>query len=358
MALVCSACNPSQPSSETAPPPKPATKPVVAKWTQRALPPDEVNLIAMGDWGSGGKEQKDVAAGLAKYVEGTGVQFNAFLSLGDNFYVPLKDVDDYQFQSLFEDMFDARRLNFPFYAALGNHDYEKDKAKIEMAYAARHPDSRWRMPSRWYRVDLPVDKPLVRVLMLDSNKPRMTPEDWTAEMRWIEEQLADRPATVRWTMACAHHPLFSNGAHGDNGVLQTQWGPIFKKYNLDFYVCGHDHDLQQLQVPNWTTTFILAGGGGKKPTKMRRDLRGPFSKSLNGFSHLHLFPDMAVVGFVNSMEGTVVHEIVRTHDGKVNMLVRGGNDKATTQPLRVLLGLDQVEKKEGSAAPSDPGAED
>jgi hypothetical protein len=49
---------------------------------------------------------------------------------------------------------------------------------------------------------------------------------------------------------------------------------------------------------------------------------------------------------------------VRTHDGKVNMLVRGGNDKATTQPLRVLLGLDQVEKKEGGTSPTDPGGED
>jgi len=58
----------------------------------------------------------DVAKALAKYVEGTGTQFNGLLTLGDNFYVPLKDVEDYQFQSLFEDMFDAKRLNFPFLA--------------------------------------------------------------------------------------------------------------------------------------------------------------------------------------------------------------------------------------------------
>jgi tartrate-resistant acid phosphatase type 5 len=333
---------------------KPASKPVVAKWSPRPYPPNEVNLLAMGDWGSGGKEQKEVAKGMASYIEKTATQFNGLLSLGDNFYVPLRDVDDYQFQSVFEDAWDAKRINFPFYATLGNHDYEKGKAKIEMAYAAKHPDSRWKLPSRWYRLDLPVEKPLVTILMLDSNKPQISPDDWLAQMRWIEQQLA-QPKTTRWTIACAHHPLFSNGAHGDNGVLQVHWGPIFKKYKLDFYLCGHDHDLQQLQMPDWSTTFVLAGGGGKKPTKMRRDLRGPFSKSINGFSHLHILPDRALVQFVNAANGEVVHQIERTHDGKVSVVVKGGNDKATNKPLKVLLGLDDDEQKDSeNKDPTDP----
>jgi tartrate-resistant acid phosphatase type 5 len=333
-------------------PAKPTTKPVVAHWVARPFPLNEVNLIAMGDWGSGGKEEKEVAKGLANYVEKLGVQFNGLLSLGDNFYVPLKDEDDYQFQTVFEDMWDAKRINFPFYGALGNHDYEKNKQKIEMAYAAKHPDSRWKMPSRWYRLDLPVEKPMVTILMLDSNKPQMTAEDWLAQLRWIEEQLS-QPKGTKWTIACAHHPLFSNGAHGDNGVLQVHWGPLFKKYKLDFYVCGHDHDLQELQMPEWSTTFVLAGGGGKKPTKMRRDLRGPFSKSLNGFSHLHLFPDRAIVQFVNAEDGAIVHQIDRTHDGKVSLVIKGGNDKATNQPLKVLLGLDGDDKKPDPKKPAD-----
>jgi tartrate-resistant acid phosphatase type 5 len=350
LALLCSACTPPKPAGSLTVATKPASKPVVAQWTPRAYPTDQVNFIAMGDWGSGGQEQKDVAKALASYVDGTGIQFNGLLTLGDNFYVQLKDVEDYQFQSLFEDMFDARRLNFPFYVTLGNHDYEKDKAKIELAYAAKHPDSRWKFPSQWYRLDLPEDKPLVTVLMLNSNKPRMTSEQWDEQIKWIDEQLS-QPRTTKWTIACAHHPLFSNGAHGDNGVLQVQWGPIFKKHKLDFYLCGHDHDMQQLQVPNWSTTFVLAGGGGKKPTKMRRDIRGPFSKSMNGFSHLQLFEDRAIVHFVNGADAKVVHEIQRTRDGEVSMLVKGMSDKATTQPLKVLLGIDLDEKKEG---PKDP----
>lgn len=338
------AATPAPKPTPVKPAPKPASKPVVAHWSARPFPANQVNLIAMGDWGSGGKEEKDVAKGLAEYVAKRGTQFNGLLSLGDNFYVKLKDADDYQFQTVFEDMFDATRVNFPFYGALGNHDYENGKAKIEMAYAAKHPDSRWKMPARWYRIDFPPEKPLVTVLMLDSNKPQITAEDWLAQLRWIEDQLSQTGGT-RWTIACAHHPLFSNGAHGDNGVLQVHWGPLFKKYKLDFYVCGHDHDLQELQMPDWSTTFVLAGGGGKKPTKMRRDLRGPFSKSINGFSHLELFPDHAEVKFINAANGEIAHQINRTRDGKVQLVIKGGNDKATNQPLKVLLGLDQDDKK-------------
>jgi hypothetical protein len=179
--------------------------------------------------------------------------------------------------------------------------------------------------------------------MLDSNKPHMTSEDWKAEMKWIDDELS-KPRTTKWTIAAAHHPLFSNGAHGDNGVLQVQWGPIFKKHKLDFYVCGHDHAIQHLQIPGWSTTFLLAGGGGKKPTKMRRDLRGPFSRSLNGFAHLELNPDRAIVRFVSGADARVVYEFERAHDGDVNVLVEGSRDKATTQPLKVLLGIDQLEK--------------
>lgn len=333
----------------------PASLPVVAKWSARPYAVNEVHLIAMGDWGSNGKEQKLVAEGLARYVDSSGLQFNGLLSVGDNFYVGLKDENDYAFQSVFEDMYDAKRINFPFYAALGNHDYEKDKARAQINYCLKNPDSRWRLPARYYRVDLPVDKPLVTVLMLDSNKPKFSEEDWRRQMKWIEEQLS-APRTTKWTIACAHHPLFSNGAHGDNGVMQTHWGPIFQRYKLDFYICGHDHDLQHLEMPGWSTTFMVCGGGGKKPTKMRRDLRGPFSRSLNGFAHLRLFPDHARVDYVDGETGQRVHQFRRSKSGKVEVVKIGGNDKASTQPLRVLLGLDEKteQQKKENGTPPDP----
>ena len=195
---------------------QPTTLPVVRQWKPSAYPTDEVNLVIMGDWGSDGKEQKSAAVQLANYVEATHKQFYGALLAGDNFYTKLTGIKDYQWQSLFEDMYDARKLAMPFYGALGNHDYEvvagKPKAQTEIEYAAAHPDSRWKMPSRYYRVDFPVEHPIVSVLMLDSNKPKFTPDEWQQEIAWIDAQLSDRRGAI-WTMACAHHPLEIGRAH-------------------------------------------------------------------------------------------------------------------------------------------------
>jgi 3',5'-cyclic AMP phosphodiesterase CpdA len=329
------------------PPAQPGSpvKPAVAKWTPRPLPTDQVNLLAMGDWGANTKEQKLVAQALARYADKSETQFNGLVSVGDNFYVKLSGPDDYQFQSLFEDMYDASRINFPFFIALGNHDYQHNKARIQLAYAHKHPDSRWKLPNRWYRMDFPAEKPLVMLLVLDSNKPNMSREDWDRQIRWMEYHLA-APRESKWVVAAAHHPLFSNGSHGDNGVLQTQWGPLFKKHKLDFYVCGHDHDVQHLQLAGWHPSFLITGGGGKRPTKMRRDSRGPFSRSLNGFAHLHFTPQAATVKFTNANDGKLLHHFTRTTTADIKVHMTTGRDKATNKPLLVLLGLDQKEIEE------------
>ena len=324
----------------TKPTTHPTSMPVVRKWKPPILSQNEVNIIVMGDWGNDKNTQKTTAANLAKYVEKTGRPFNATLLAGDNFYVKLSGIQDYQWQSLFEDMYDPQKLAMPFYVELGNHDYEQTKAQIEREYAQKHPDSRWKYPAKWYRIDFPAKpaKPLFTVLRLDSNKPKLSKEEWAEQIRWMDAELS-KPDVGEWTAACAHHPIFSNGSHGDNGVLMLEWGKIFKQHNLDFYLCGPDHDLQHLQIKDWPMTFILAGGGGGGTTDMRRDIRGPFSRKLYGFAHLQFFPQRCDVRFVNGASGEIVHHFIRSAAGQVEILNTTGRDKATTKPLRAIQGL-------------------
>ena len=331
---------------------KPTSKPIVAKWTTRPFPADQVNLIVFGDFGNGKPSQKDNAKTMANYVQKTGAQFNGALTVGDNFYVKMKDVDDWQFQALFEDMYDARSLNFPYFVTVGNHDFEKaelnnkSKVDLEREYSALHPNSRWKYPARWYRIDFPqgAEKPLVTALMLDSSMPRMTPAEWDEQKKWIDKQLAASPA--KWKIACAHHPFFSNGSHGDNGVMQLEWGPIFKKRGLDMYVAGHDHDLQHLQVDGWPFSFVQAGGGGQPITDMRRDIRGPFSRKIYGFIHLHFESDTAEVRYVASPDAKIIHHFERQKEtGAVTVITSTPRDKATTKPLKSLIGIGETDVK-------------
>src|SRR3954471_16059305 len=195
----------------------------------------QVNLLAMGDWGSGKEEQKKVAGAMTDYVRQSGKRFDGMLLAGDNFYVTLSGTNDPLWQTLFEEMYDRTILDFPFYVSLGNHDYEQGKSSLEHDYAREPPESRWKLPSHYYRLELPKEKPLVTVLMLDSNRQAMSDADWNAEMFWLKTEL-EKPRTTKWMIACAHHPFFSNGDHGDNGVLQRAWGPLFRKAKLDMYV--------------------------------------------------------------------------------------------------------------------------
>jgi tartrate-resistant acid phosphatase type 5 len=275
---------------------------------------EAVNLFAMGDWGMNNIFQKEVASAMADYAGKIDGQLDGVLLAGDNFYVNLTGVDDPLWQQMFEQMYDSKKLNAPFYAALGNHDYQKGRINIEFEYARRNPHSRWKLPANWYRVDFPQNAPLVTVLMLNSNKDQLTAQQWQAELQWMERELSEPRA--KWLVCVAHHPLFSNGSHGDNGVLQTQWGPLFQKHNVDFYVCGHDHDLQHLEMPGFRTSFVMCGGGGGNVRAMRRDNRGPFSVPAYGFTHLRFSLQGVRVNYVDR-SASIVHFFEKDAQGNL-----------------------------------------
>ncbi len=295
---------------------------------------NEVNLLAMGDWGNNGANQKIIAAALKKHVQTSGKTYSGMLLAGDNFYVPLTGVNDPKWRSMFEDLYDPKILNFPFYVSLGNHDYQENKHLIELAYSKENPQSRWKLPGLWHRVDLPEKDPLVTVFMLNSNRPLMGEVMWNEQMDWLAAELA-KPRKAKWVMAVAHHPFYSNGDHGDNGVLRNAWGALFEKANLDFYICGHDHDLQHIEMKEWKPTFLLVGGGGATTRPMRNDQRGPFSKAMYGFASLEMTEKLASVRFI-SKDGETLHAFTRTPAGKVEVLETTKSDAAVPRTPKTI----------------------
>lgn len=330
-ALLPAACQKSAPRPEGAlvgAKTQPTSRPVVRAWTMRPLPKGEANFILMGDWDEASKRQKDVAQALARYVKESGIQFNGCIGTGDNlFSKPKLGLEDWMWNAVFEDMYDASIINFPFYQALGNHDFDKNQWDLELEYAKKNPHSRWKQPARWYRTDLPEGEPLISIFTLDSNRTKLSKEQWAQQKKWLDAELS-KPRAARWTLIAAHNPLFSNGNHGDDGMMQRELGPIIKKHKVDFYVSGHEHSLQHFQIPGWETSFIISGGGGRVKNPMRRDDRGPFSRSLFGFAHLHLTAERATLRFFNSADGKEIHHFTRNAQGQVQVVATTGKDKA------------------------------
>ena len=308
--------------------PAPATRPA----DQR------IDVLAMGDWGEDTAAQRDVAGAMSRWARAHDANFlRAVLLCGDNFYFTLTGTDDPRWKTLFEQMYDPATLNVPFYACLGNHEYDGNNLRFELAYAKGHPQSRFKLPGRRYRADIPRDNPMLTVLMLDSNRDNLTDVQWNEQVGWLKAEL-EKPRAA-WTICCAHHPMFSNGFFWGNGVLQKDWGRLFEQHHVDFYLSAHEHNLQHLEIPGWSESFVIGGGGGAHSQPLMRDNRG-FSRQAFGFIDLELTPDAATVRIIGT-DDRPMHVFERTKGGKVRVLETTPNSK----PVNPLDAYMQLEKR-------------
>jgi tartrate-resistant acid phosphatase type 5 len=225
---------------------------------------ETLSFLAFGDWGTGSRLQREVAKAMAAKHAADPVV--AALTVGDNFYGRgVSGTDDPQWDSKFERMYPRDELDVPFYATLGNHDYGKDP-DAEVAYTgtrlADGSTTRWHMPGRYWTHAFrsPGGGLSVRVVGLDTQTfVTGGAEQRMREQRWLDSVLAF--ADEDWTIVIGHHPVYSNGVHGNTIGMQRHVQPILEKHGVDAYVCGHDHDLQLLE-PVQGVRYIVSGGGG------------------------------------------------------------------------------------------------
>lgn len=288
----------------------------------------------VGDWGYDDDHtaQSRVAAGMRSYAQAKGVNPKALLMLGDNWYGELAGgANSSRWQTQFEAMYSADAFPGPAYAILGNHDYQKwpeSKVAAELEYA-RNGKTRWTMPARWYRFEFPAKDPLITFLALDSNMPfkdgtsergrdfTLTPALQAEQLAWLEAELK-HPRTTPFLVVMGHHPVYSDGPHGDHPVLVHDWDPLFQKYKVDLYLAGHDHDLQHLEFEGHPTSHFLSGGGGADLYNLKLDpaMRGPFAQKVYGFSHLAVTQELLTLRHLDA-GGRILHAFTKTPEGKI-----------------------------------------
>ncbi len=304
--------------------------------------PDAAELLMIGDWGWDGDNhtaQSNVAAAMRRYVHENRNQAQALLMLGDNWYGTLEGgSQSVRWQTQFEQMYPADVFNCRAYAILGNHDYQRwpeSKVDAELEYA-RSGKTRWTMPTRWYRFEFPGKHPLITFLALDSNMPfkdgtwdhgrdfTLTPQQQAEQLAWLEAEL-ERPRKTPFLVVMAHHPVYSDGPHGDHPILIRDWDPLFQKYGVHLYLAGHDHDLQHLEFDGHPTSHFLSGGGGADLYDLKLDpsQRGPYAKKIYGFSHLSVTREKMTLRHIDS-SGRLLHAFTKTPDGKISILLEQG----------------------------------
>jgi hypothetical protein len=232
--------------------------------------PDSVRLAVIGDSGTGGQRQREIADQMSAARQR--FAFDTVLMLGDNIYGRKAPADfTKKFERPYSDLLKAAK----FYAALGNHDELKERF-----YPLFNMEGR-----PHYTIEL---RPHLRAISLDSSN--MNPE----QLGWLENQLAQ--PRDGWTIVFMHHPLYCSGKrHGPSLKLRAILEPLLIKYRVDVVFAGHEHFYERLQPQNGIQYFISGAAA-----KLRRSNIRPTEETACGFDQDNSFMLLQASG--NSLE--------------------------------------------------------
>lgn len=261
-----------------------------------------VQFVFMGDIGTrppGNSDQRQVATGILSTCNRLGCDF--VLLLGDNFMEKgVQSVNDPLLAQGFEQVYHA--LDLPFIAVLGNHDV-KGNVLAQVAYSLKNPQ--WLMPNYRYQFEAGS----AHFIALNTSCHLW---GWLPLRQMLPEK------SSKWNIVYGHHPVYSGGFHGDN-ELQVHWfWQSFLQEKVDFYLSGHNHQLEHLKYEEDETDYIVsgAGGGHYRSSKAQARLRSSnYAKSLfhypdNGFVWMSLSESHADVRFFDA-NGKKIYQFLK-----------------------------------------------
>ena len=193
--------------------------------------------------------------------------------------------------------------------------------------------TRWTMPARWYTFTYPKQNPVITFICLDSNLPWHEERSVSVERDDEQETSATskttgsarelaKPRTTPFVGVIAHHPLYTNGIHKDNKLLIKEWDDQIRQAKVDFWITGHDHDLQHLEFAGHPTSFVISGGGGAELVDwtIAPEKRGPYGGKVLGFTDMEFHPDGIIMRHVDQNAKTL-HAFRKSPGGKVDLLL-------------------------------------
>ncbi|MBS1538672.1 MAG: metallophosphoesterase [Bacteroidetes bacterium] len=257
---------------------------------EKFSPNQSVRFFILGDWGAGGKLQRQVAGAMLQKAQLEHPEF--VVSVGDNFYPSgVKSADDNQFKTKFEDVYVGKELEIPWYVALGNHDYRWNP-EGQVDYSMKN--HRWIMPFRYFKFTKEIDSFAIEFFILDTDSMKQGKAD--EQLTWLEQELSQSKA--HWKIVIGHHPIRSYGAHGEEKVMLQSVRPLLDKYGVQLYLCGHEHDLQCIKNPADKFTCIISGGGGGSRSTSYGDYT-LFAACNGGFSYAVATKDKVYFEWLN-----------------------------------------------------------
>ena len=197
----------------------------------------------------------------------------------------------------------------PFYLTVGNHDYKGDPA-VYLEVAKNY--SSINHPSNFYTKNFgklcffALDTTIFDKLYYFYKRG--------SQIRWLEEEVEKLKDQCDFSIAVAHHPLFSSG---DRDRANPQLAIFLENYvfgTFDIYITGHNHVLADEGDHKETLQLISATGAlpGGSPGEIES---GKFNIETPGYLRMTVVENTARYEFVSAEKEEILWSNIKVGTG-------------------------------------------
>ncbi len=229
-----------------------------------------LRFVAVADVGAGDSNQNAVSEAMTHYYQKT--PYSLAVLAGDNIYT---NGEMEKIGAVFEQPYATLlKQGVKFHACLGNHDIRNANGELQLRYAG------YNMKGRHYT----FREKSAQFFVLDTN----TNADWKGQVTWLNQELSR--STAPWKIVYGHHPIYSSGHYGTSPEMVSLLTPTFKKYGVQLYINGHEHNYERTR-PIDGTTYLITGIGGAHLRPVGRSQWTEYSVSRFGFAGIEVYGD-------------------------------------------------------------------
>lgn len=230
--------------------------------------------------------------------------------LGDITQLGVQSINDPELQESFLTPFKPfLETEIPFYLTVGNHDYKGDPA-VYLEVAKDYPSIYH--PKNFYTKQFgklcffALDTTIFDKLYYFYKRG--------GQIRWLEEEVERLKDQCDFSIAVAHHPLFSSG---DRDRANPQLAIFLENYvfgTFDIYITGHNHVLADEGDHKKTLQLISATGAlpGGSPSETDKD---KFNIETPGYLKMTIDDNTARYEFVSAEDNEILWSNIKVGSG-------------------------------------------
>ena len=265
---------------------------------------EELIFCFVGDAGEVNPTQAKVVEALANS------DCSIVWHLGDITQLGVQSLDDQELQDSFLTPFRPfLETGIPFYLTIGNHDYKGDPS-VYLQVAKDYPSIFH--PSNFYTKTFgglcffTLDTTIFDKLYYFYKRG--------SQIRWLKEEVERLKNQCEFSIAIAHHPLFSSG---DRDRANPQLAIFLENYvfgTFDMYITGHNHVLADEGDHKKTRQLISATGAlpGGSPNSTESNI---FNVETPGFLQMSVKGNTARYEFLSAESKEVLWSKIKVGVG-------------------------------------------